>query len=233
MYFTKSLSSFVVGALLATSALGNTIQLPRRAASEVVAREEANTIQGLTKDEILQKRADECLSHIKARRELYARTGKTVATGEYDVGTGDDSIATAGLATCFGVAVTGHWSEGTSGEFDRTLSHTYADSAKTPEVLEAFGDLLQDVSEVKEQGLVIDRCVMVAADPASYTEDRGWTKEDIEAYNTEYGNYVAAITQTVGVAPEEKKHDYEEVWRLKINSDKSIDCGPEGGSNKC
>ncbi|TRX88892.1 hypothetical protein FHL15_010235 [Xylaria flabelliformis] len=183
-----------------------------RAAAEIVAREEANAVQGLPKAEVLRKRADECLSHIKARRELYARTAKTVATGEYDVGTGDDSITTAGLATCFGVAVTGHWSEGTSGEFDRTLSHTYADSAKTPEVLEAFGDLLQDVSEVKGSG---------------------WTKEDIDAYNEEYGNYVAAITQTVGVAPEEKKHDYEEVWRLKINSDKSINCGPEGGSNKC
>ncbi|KAI0456404.1 hypothetical protein F5B21DRAFT_467637 [Xylaria acuta] len=233
MYFAKSLSTFVVGALLATSALGDTIQLPRRAAANVVAREEANAIRGMTKAEILRKREDECLSHIRARRQLYARTAKSVATGEYDVGTGDDSIETGGLATCFGVAVTGHYSDGTSGEFDRTLSHTYADSAKTPEVLEAFRDLLQDVSEVKEEGLQIDRCVMVAADPASYTEDRGWTKEDIEAYNEEYGNYVAAITQFVGVAPEEKKHDYEEVWKLKINSDKSIECGPEGGSNQC
>ncbi|KAI1749478.1 hypothetical protein F4782DRAFT_549740 [Xylaria castorea] len=232
MYFAKSLSTFIVGALLATSALGDTIQLPRRAAVNIVARQEENAIRGLTKIEILRKREDECLSHIKAR-QLFARTAKSVATGEYEVGTGDDSIETVGLATCFGVAVTGHWSDGTSGEFDRTLSHTYADSAKTPDVLEAFGDLLQDVSEVKDQGLVIDRCVMVAADPASYTEDRGWTQGDIDAYNEEYGNYVAAITQTVGVAPEEKKHDYEEVWRLKINSDKSIECGPTGGSNQC
>jgi hypothetical protein len=149
------------------------------------------------------------------------------------VGTGDDTIETAGLATCFGVAVVGHWSEGTSGEFDRTLSHTYADSAENPDVIEAFSDLLNDVAEVKKQGLVIDRAVMVAGDPASYTTDRGWTDEDIQTYAEEYGNYVAAITHFTGVAPDEKKHDYMESWRLKINSDKSIECGPEGGSNQC
>ncbi|KAI3325829.1 hypothetical protein HD806DRAFT_533492 [Xylariaceae sp. AK1471] len=232
MYFAKSLSTFVVGALLATSALGDTLQVPRRAAAKIVAREEANAIRSVSTEEALRKRADECLSHIKARR-LQARAAKSVATGEYDVGTDSDTIETAGLATCFGVAVTGHWSEGTSGEFDRTLSHTYADSAKTPDVLEAFKDLLDDVAEVKKQGLVIDRVVMVAGDPASYTTARGWTDEDIQTYAEEYGNYVAAITHYIGAGPDEKKHDYMEVWRLKINSDKSIECGPEGGSNKC
>ncbi|RYC59632.1 hypothetical protein CHU98_g6574 [Xylaria longipes] len=233
MYFAKSLSTFVVGALLATSTLGDTIQLPRRAAANVAAREEFNAIRGMTKEEKMRKRADECLDHIKTRRQVYARAAKSIGIGEYDVGTGDDSIETSGLASCFGVAVTGHWSDGTSGEFDRTMSHTYADSAETPDVIEAFKDLLQDVAEVKQQGLMIDRCVMVAADPASYTEDKGWTKEEIDAYNEEYGNYVNAITQVVGVAPEEKKHDYAEAWTLKINSDKSINCGPAGGSNQC
>ncbi|KAJ2991025.1 hypothetical protein NUW58_g2674 [Xylaria curta] len=46
MYFAKNLSTFVVGALLATSALGNTFQVPRRAAENVVAREEAKAIRG-------------------------------------------------------------------------------------------------------------------------------------------------------------------------------------------
>ncbi|KAI8630373.1 hypothetical protein F5Y19DRAFT_484242 [Xylariaceae sp. FL1651] len=232
MYFAKNLSTFVVGALLAASTLGGSLQVPRRAAANVVARE-AHAIQGMTTEEAVRKRADECLSHIHARRKLRARTAKTVSIGEYDVGTGDDTIETAGLATCFGVAVTGHWSEGTSGEFDRALSHTYADSAQTPDVLVPLRDMLEEVAEVKNQGLVIDRVVMVAGDPSSYTEDRGWTPEDIEEYETEYGNYIAAIVHYTGAAPEEKKHDYMESWRLKINSDKSIECGPEGGSNKC
>ncbi|KAI1263987.1 hypothetical protein F5Y18DRAFT_418020 [Xylariaceae sp. FL1019] len=234
MRFGTSLSSVFVGALFATSALGEALQVPRRAAENLVAREDAaNAIRSMTTEEKIRKRADECLDHISARRRLKARVYKPVNIGEYDVGTGDDEIETTGLASCFGVAITGTWAEGTSGEFDRGLSHTYPDSATSPGVEESFIYLMEEFQEVIGQGLHIDRVVMVAADPAAYTEDRGWTEEDIEAYKTEYAGYVAAITQYIGTSPEEKKHDYTDVWKLKINSDKRIECRDGSNNDKC
>ena len=139
----------------------------------------------------MRKRADQCLSDMKKKRELAARTDKPIGIGQDAYGKDSDTINTAGLATCFGIAVTGTWSEGTSGDFDRAMSHTYA-----------------------------------------YKLEDGWTQEEIDMYVQEYAAYVEAITGLIG-APEEKKHHYDEVWQLSIKSDKTIECGPEGGDNKC
>ncbi|KAI0412978.1 hypothetical protein F5X98DRAFT_303594 [Xylaria grammica] len=233
MYFTQGLSNAIVGALLATTALGDSIQVPRRAAADVVAREEARAVGGMTTEAKMRKRADACINSISEKRRLAAREAKTVEIGEDMYGTGDDTIDTAGLATCFGVAFAGTWAEGKSGDFDRAMSHTYADAALDPDAPLAFIDLVDNVQEAIQAGLGVNRIVMVAADPASYTLEDGWSQEEIDMYADEYQAYLDAIAQAWTLSPEEKKHHYNEVWRLSIKSDKTIECGPEGGENKC
>ncbi|KAI0528201.1 hypothetical protein F5B22DRAFT_653255 [Xylaria bambusicola] len=232
MYFTRSLSSIAVSSLLATTALGSTIQLPRQAAANVVAREEAN-VRREAMPEGIRRRASQCLSDMKKKRELVARTAYNIGIGEAAFGKNDDTIDTAGLASCFGVAVVGTWMAGTDGDFDRAMSHTYADSAEDETVLEAFATLVGNVHTAIQGGLSIDRTVMVATDPAAYKLEDGWTQAEIDMYNKEYADYVGTLTQLTGRAPEEKKHHYDEAWRLSIKSDKAIECGPEGGSNQC
>lgn len=204
----------------------------RQAGVDVAAHEQIKAVRDETVANRMRKRADQCLSDIKKKRELAARTDKPIGIGQDAYGKDSDTINTAGLATCFGIAVTGTWSEGTSGDFDRAMSHTYADAAKNPEVIEAFERLVTAVSQAKQGGLNIDRVVMVATDPDAYKLEDGWTQEEIDMYVQEYAAYVEAITGLIG-APEEKKHHYDEVWQLSIKSDKTIECGPEGGDNKC
>ncbi|KAI1361308.1 hypothetical protein F5Y08DRAFT_23455 [Xylaria arbuscula] len=227
MYFAKSLSSFVVSALLATTALGSAIPVPRQPAVDIAARDEIKAARDESIADMIRKRADQCLSEMKRRR-----TAMDVSIGQVKFGINDDTIDTVGLATCFGIAVVGTWADGTSGEFDRAMSHTYADYADDNTVIEAFQELVQTVVTAKDGGLSIERVVMVAPDPASYNDGQ-WSQEEIDQYNEEYAAYVGTITQNFGVAPEEKTHDYKESWRLSIKSDKTIECGPEGGDNKC
>ncbi|KAK5629058.1 hypothetical protein RRF57_004773 [Xylaria bambusicola] len=116
------------------------------------------------------------------------------------------------------------------------MSHTYADAAENPEVLEAFEGLVTSVQEAKDGGLSIDRILMMATDPAAYTLEDGWTQEEVDVYNEEYAAYVGTLTQLTAQAPPPPppggKHHYNENWRLSIKSDRTIECDPGGGGNK-
>ncbi|KAK5629057.1 hypothetical protein RRF57_004772 [Xylaria bambusicola] len=94
MDLAKSFSSFVVSTLLATSALGSTIQLPRQrnansrfysqAAADAVPREAK--VRSKTMSEGIRRRAGQCLSDMKKKRELAARADYNIGIGEASFG---------------------------------------------------------------------------------------------------------------------------------------------------
>ncbi|KAJ8121380.1 hypothetical protein ONZ43_g2150 [Nemania bipapillata] len=218
MHFTKGISTFIVSVLLATSAVGELIQVPRAANADIVAREAANVIRSATPEERVQKRADACLSAIKKRRVL-ARANKDVDVDDWASGRNQDTLTTTGLATCYGVAITGSYGGGKTGD-DRFLSHTLEgerDPAST---------MFDTVEAARANGLGNLYALLVYPDPSSFTNDDGWTDEDRSDVQAEYDWYVTWITDaTGGVAPEEKSHDYKESWGIKINSYKGIQSG--------
>ncbi|KAI1123211.1 hypothetical protein F5Y10DRAFT_286389 [Nemania abortiva] len=218
MYFTKSISTFIVGALLATSAVGELTKVPRGANGNAIAREETNAIRALTPEERIQKRADDCLSAIKKRR-LLARENKNVDVDAWASGKGQDMLTTTGLATCYGVAITGSY-EGDNDGDDRFLSHTLEGERGPAE------SLFDAVEEAIKNGLGNIYALLVYPDPNSFTDQDGWTDEDRNDIAAERNWYVMWISDaTGGVAPEEKSHDYKESWGIKINSFKGIQSG--------
>ncbi|KAJ8132952.1 hypothetical protein O1611_g666 [Lasiodiplodia mahajangana] len=218
MYFTKSISTFVIGALLATSAVGELTKVPRGANVDIAAREQANAIRALTPEERIQKRADDCLSAIKKRR-LLARDNKNVGVDDWASGKGQDQLTTSGLATCYGVAITGSYEGDNSGD-DRFLSHALEGERGPAE------SLFDAVEEAIKKGLGNIYALLVYPDPTSFTDADGWTDEDRSDIQAEHDWYVMWISDaTGGVAPEEKSHSYKESWGIKINSFKGIQSG--------
>ncbi|KAI8952812.1 hypothetical protein F4801DRAFT_599276 [Xylaria longipes] len=216
MYFTKNISTFLVSALLATSAVGELTQV-RRADDGGVARAEAdNAIREATYQEV-RKRGDDCLSAIKRRRALSARASKFVDVNAWAHGRGTDTLTTNGLATCYGVAITGNYDGGHSG-YDRWLVHA----------LEAERDpaekMFDEVEAARNHGLNNLYALLVYPEPSSF--GHGFTDEDREDIKAEHDWYVEWITDaTGGVAPEEKGHHYEESWGMKIGSGKAVQAG--------
>ncbi|KAI0096632.1 hypothetical protein GGR51DRAFT_568304 [Nemania sp. FL0031] len=204
MYFTKSVSAFLVGALLATSALGD-LQVPRRAAEDIVAREQ--------KLERARKRASDCSNEsAKKRALLSARDNKLVDSDSWDAGSGQDELLTVGLATCYGVAVVGN---GGIGE-DRFLSHSYSEDDSPPAL-----EMLQAVIEAKNDGLSQLRSVLIYPDPNSYDNDR-----DKQEVQDEINNYIGALNH-IGGSVTAESHDWRDPWGLKISSNKRITYGSD------
>ncbi|TGJ81607.1 hypothetical protein E0Z10_g7151 [Xylaria hypoxylon] len=218
MYFTKSISAFIVGALMATSAVGELTQVPRRADGGMLAREEAKPIRSLTREEKMQKRADDCLSAIQNKR-LRARADKNINVDAWDHGKDQDTLTTTGLATCYGVAITGSYEGDNSGD-DRFLSHTLEGERGPAEAL------FDAVEAARGNGLGNIYALLVYPDPSSFTDENGWTDEDRTDIQAEHDWYVMWIADaTGGVAPEEKSHSYMESWGIKVNSFKGIQSG--------
>ncbi|GAW19202.1 hypothetical protein ANO14919_086860 [Xylariales sp. No.14919] len=218
MYFTKSFCTFIVSALMATSAVGELTQVPRRAAAGVVTREEANAIRSMTREQKMQKRADDCLSAIE-NQKLRAREDKTIGIDDWNSGKGQDTLKTTGLATCYGVVITGSY-EGDNDGDDRYMSHALeAERGPAEELFDA-------VEGARDNGLGNLWALLVFPDPKSFTDDDGWTDDDRKDIQAEHDWYIEWITDaTGGVAPEEKSHDYKESWGIKVNSGKGVQSG--------
>ncbi|KAH8163445.1 hypothetical protein CIB48_g4812 [Xylaria polymorpha] len=219
MYFTKNISTFLIGALLATSAVGELTQVPRRVDDALVARAGAdNSIREAAYLERVQKRGDDCLQAIKKRR-LLARENKDIGTGEWNSGKGQDALTTVGLATCYGVAITGSYEGGTTGD-DRFLSHALEGERDPAE------KMFDAVEAARNNGLGNLYALLVYPEASSFTNDDDWTDEDRKDVQDEHDWYVEWITDaTGGVAPEEKGHNYKESWGIKVNSFKGIQSG--------
>ncbi|KAI0481408.1 hypothetical protein F4859DRAFT_512553 [Xylaria cf. heliscus] len=219
MYFTKKISTLLVGALLATSAVGELVQVPRHVDNGMVARAEAdNAIREAADLEALRKRGDACLSAIKKRR-LLGRANKNVNVDDWESGKGQDTLTTTGLATCYGVAITGSYEGDNSGD-DRFLAHGLEAEHDTPSAM------FDAVEEARNKGLKNLYALLVFPDSASFKDEDDWTDEDRKDVKTEHDWYVEWITDaTGGVAPEEKGHDYKESWGIKINAFKGVQSG--------
>ncbi|KAI1752883.1 hypothetical protein F4782DRAFT_546186 [Xylaria castorea] len=210
MYFTKNITTLLLGALLATSAVGELTQVPRHAGVDT-------SIHETTYPERVQKRGDDCLKAIR-RRRLLARTSKTVDVDAWDHGKDQDTLTTTGLATCYGVAITGSYDGGKTGD-DRWLSHGLEGEH------DPASEMFDAVEEARKNGLKNLYALLVYPAASSFTNEDDWTDEDREDVQTEHDWYVQWITDATGVAPEEKGHDYKESWGIKINSFKGIQSG--------
>ncbi|KAI1195949.1 hypothetical protein F5X97DRAFT_345223 [Nemania serpens] len=220
MYFTRKISTLIVGALLATSAVGELIQVPQGTSSDVVARVEVGAIRDLTSEEKIKKRADSCLSAIRQRR-LLRRAPKNINIGiaDWNSGQGQDTLKTTGLATCYGVAITGSYTSGGRGA-DRFLCHALEAERDPAE------EMFDAVETARSNGLGGLYALLVYPDSASFTDGDGWTDEDRNDIQAEHDWYIEWITDaTGGVAPEEKGHDYRESWGISISSNKGIQSG--------
>jgi hypothetical protein len=79
--------------------MGHTNEISQsRAAADIVARQHVKTVRGMTAQEKLRKRDDECLDAIN-KRQLSRRANKEVSIGEYETGHGDDTIHTTSLVS--------------------------------------------------------------------------------------------------------------------------------------
>ncbi|KAI1119934.1 hypothetical protein F5Y10DRAFT_283680 [Nemania abortiva] len=202
MYFAKSISTFLVGALLATSALGD-LQAPRRAAEDIVKREQ--------KLERARKRQASCMEASK-RALLDTRDNILVPPENWASGSGRDELVTVALATCYGIAVVGN---GGTGD-DRFMSHSLS-REETPTV-----SLLNAVVAAKNNGLSQIRAVFVYPDPNSFDteEEREDVQEEIEAYMT-------ALDQVVGTGYTKVPHNHMDYYGIKIASNKRITYGSD------
>ncbi|KAI1179953.1 hypothetical protein F4777DRAFT_598930 [Nemania sp. FL0916] len=218
MHFAKNISSFIVGALLATSAVGELTRVPRGASGASAARGEANAVRGLSSIEQLQKRADACTDAIKRRRSLKVRASKTVGVDDSASGKGSDILSTNSLASCYGVAITGSY-EGDNDGDDRWLSHA----------LEAERDpaekIFDGVESARDNGLKNLYALLVYPDPSSFTNEDDFDDEARKDVQAEHDWYVEWIADATGVKPEEKGHSWKEPWGIKINSNKGVSSG--------
>ncbi|KAF2962786.1 hypothetical protein GQX73_g10781 [Xylaria multiplex] len=210
MYFTKTISTFLVGALAATSALGELTPVPRRTDGGMFAREGAKAVRDMTREEKIQKRADDCLAAIQ-NQKLRTREDKTIITDDWNFGKDQDTLTTNGLATCYGVVITGSYEGDNSGN-DRFMCHGLEGKRDPAE------SMFDAVEAARENGLGNLYALLVYPDPSSFTEDDGWTDEDRADIQAEHDWYVEWTTDAAGVAPEEKSHNYKESWGMKVNS---------------
>ncbi|KAI0532906.1 hypothetical protein GGR58DRAFT_506901 [Xylaria digitata] len=212
MYLTKTISTFLVSASAATSALGELTPVPRRADGGMLASGGAKAIHDMTREEKIQKRADDCLAAIQ-NQKLRAREDKTVNTDDWKSGKDQDTLTTNGLATCYGVVITGSYQGDNSGD-DRFMCHGLEGKRDPAE------SMFDAVEAARDEGLgnLSRRSGSNRSNQSPLLRERTSMPFLSTPTRAEHDWYVEWITDAAGAAPEEKSHNYKESWGIKVNS---------------
>jgi hypothetical protein len=134
MHFTKSISSVLVNALLASSALGAAIGRPAGGSTHVFRRE-------IGQDGFKKMAQQSCENALK-RRALAARDEDVDLREAKGAGPGE-ILKTEGLSTCIGIAITGDRKEGTE-PHNHFMAHLVMDETGG-DVFEALKGLVEEV----------------------------------------------------------------------------------------
>ncbi|CAJ2504711.1 Uu.00g121050.m01.CDS01 [Anthostomella pinea] len=206
MRFMKNLTSLVVGGLLATSALGELSQVPRRAALDVVSRQDASQLAA--KRAAIRKRDDDCV------KALEKRGMKVLRRDPDDIDMDDEDSA--------GAAITGSYDADDKGD-DKFVGHISAGDDNG--VMDKISD---KVNKAKGKGLKNLKGTVIIPDPNSLTDAKKWSQQDRDDQNSDDQSIVNAMNTLTGSQPDVKSHDYTEAKGIEVDGQGGVSVTDDG-----
>lgn len=179
----------------------------------------ARDVQRRSLNDEVVKLCQEAGNAKKRNSGILARADETIGWDDQTSGSGEDTLYTGNLLTCQGVTVVGEYEDDDTEGDDRFLAHIAGEN---------FGPLdtlLENVKAATDAGLKDVKATVVLMNPDSLPEDRaesglGEFLSELNEKVIEKVEEIDGLSLFGGV--DEEEHDWEEIWQLKIDSDKSI-----------
>lgn len=120
-----------------------------------------------------------------------------------------------------GVAIVGTWKDGAGqGKPDRWISHSEEEESDNMEAI------VDEAKDAAEEGLGDVHATFVYPDPDSFTDEKGFTDDNRKSIQVEIDYFNEWLEDFPnGITIDRKPHPFDEIWALKVNSDRSVSAG--------